>query len=161
MPNFDAFSTPTTSIAFSAHSQFERLRQYGLFRCDIADALGPCFLLDGEPSCRRPDRDPSGDLPVPAVGAPILIGRSDTHPGPPRWVVLGRTRSGRRVHVVVVADGQRATIITVWCPDDIEYLDCWHRHALLPTSRGSLSLPPTHWYLSGRFPTTGAVVGAR
>jgi hypothetical protein len=161
MSNYDTLSTPTTSIAFSPHCRFERLRQYGLSLRDIADALGSRFLLDGQPSCRRSDRGPSGDLPVPAVGAPILIGRSDVQARRPRWVVLGRTRSGRRVHVVVAAEGQRATIITVWCPDDIELLDHWHHHALLPTSRGSLSLPPTHWYLSDRYPTTGALVGAR
>lgn len=161
MSNFDTFSNPTTSIAFSPHCQFERLRQYGLSLRDIADALGPRFLLDGQPACRRSDRNSSGDLPVPAVGAPILIGRSDIEAGHPRWIVLGRTRSGRRVHIVVAAKGQRATITTVWCPDDIECLDCWHHHALLPTSRGSMLLPPTHWYLSGRYPTTGAVVGAR
>lgn len=159
MSRLDASSAPLTSITCTSHARFDRLPAYGLVEGDIAQALGPYFLYNGEPVCRRAD-DP-GDLPTPQVGAPVLIGASHIDPRGTRWVVLGRTRTGRRIHLVIAAEGHRAVVITVWCPDDPVHLGCWQPHGLFPTRSGAMSLPPTHWYLTGPGSPVSATAGAR
>jgi hypothetical protein len=127
------------SVRDTVHAD-DQGRVRGITRAEINEVLGDRWT--------RPARATRGATPSP--GSPIIIGLQPGAPGRPdqKDVLLGVTKSGRFLHLVVVRTDEKSTpmtMITGWDPDAPENAGIWRADRLRPTTRGEYELPPTSW----------------
>lgn len=142
--NLISFSGPPTGIRFTCHAT-ERIRQCDIRQIDVATALGPRLVDDGELTSQRAGL---AEVAMPLrPGTPLLIAKSYPAQGATADLLLGQSASGRRLRLVVKPETASVTVITLWSPDGLANQPFWHDHAMTPTKLGTRRLPPARWYL--------------
>jgi hypothetical protein len=142
-PRPPAITTPSPprEVRDTLHAS-DQARIRGFTRSELREALGD--------RSKRPEMASAAGSAT--HGKPIVIGTQQRGPGrtDDRDVLLGVTKAGRRLHIVVIrTDGSTPMrVITGWDPDATENRDNWRPDALRPTRQGELSLPPTSWIVA-------------